>query len=150
MQAIVKHPTIIIIGETGSGKTTQIPQFLHDAGLTEKGIVAVTQPRRVAAITISKRVCQEHGCKLGELIGYTVRFEDLTSKNTKIRFMTDGSLLREALSDRLLKSYSVIVLDEAHERTINTDVLFGIVKAAQRSRAEKNLPPLKVRYCLRY
>lgn len=144
MQAIVKHPTIIIIGETGSGKTTQIPQFIHDAGLTEKGIVAVTQPRRVAAITISKRVCQEHGCKLGELIGYTVRFEDLTTKNTKIRFMTDGSLLREALSDRLLKQYSVIVLDEAHERTINTDVLFGIVKSAQRSRAEKNMPPLKV------
>lgn len=144
MQAIARNDTVIVIGETGSGKTTQIPQFLHDAGWTDRGMVAVTQPRRVAAITISKRVSQEHGSKLGELIGYTVRFEDVTSEQTKIRFMTDGSLLREALSDRLLKQYSAICLDEAHERTINTDVLFGIVKAAQRVRAEKQMAPLKV------
>lgn len=106
--------------------------------------MAITQPRRVAAITISKRVAQETSTRLGDLIGYTIRFEDNTSKSTKLRFMTDGSLLREALSDRLLRNYSVIVLDEAHERTINTDVLFGIVKGAQKIRADKHMNPLKV------
>ena len=141
---IKQNPTIIIVGKTGCGKTTQIPQFLNDAGYTEGGIVAITQPRRVAAITVSRRVCQELNCHLGDLVGYSVRFDDCTSENTKLKFMTDGFLLREALSDGLLTRYSVIVLDEAHERTVNTDVLFGIVKTAQRTRFEQNLSPLKV------
>lgn len=140
-----KHLTLIIIGETGSGKTTQIPQFLYKMGYGDKGMIAVTQPRRVAAITISKRVSQEMKCILGDEVGYTVRFEDTTTKRTKIRFMTDGSLLREALSDKLLLKYSVILLDEAHERTINTDVLFGIIKEAQKTRKLQNMEPLKVR-----
>lgn len=144
LQEIRKNDTILIMGETGSGKTTQMPQFLHEAGYSNKGMIAITQPRRVAAITVAKRVSQEMGCKLGETVGFTVRFEDCTSKQTKIRFVTDGSLLREALSDRLLRSYSVIILDEVHERTVNTDVLFGIVRNAQKQRKLFNMEPLKI------
>lgn len=144
MKHLQKHLTLIIIGETGSGKTTQIPQFFYELGYGDTGMIAVTQPRRVAAITISTRVAKEMKCTLGHKVGYTVRFEDNTTKDTKIRFMTDGSLLREALSDRLLLKYSVILLDEAHERTINTDVLFGIVKDAQKIRKIRDMTPLKV------
>lgn len=144
IQEVHKNDTLLIMGETGSGKTTQIPQFLLSAGFANKGVIAITQPRRVAAITIAKRVAQEHGSKIGEVVGYTVRFEDVTSPKTRIRFMTDGSLLREALSDRLLRHYSVIMLDEAHERTVNTDVLFGIVKEAQKQRKLRSLNPLKI------
>lgn len=109
-------------------------------------VIAVTQPRRVAAITIAKRVAAEMGSKLGDTVGYTVRFEDLTSKQTKIKYMTDGILLREALSDRLLKQYRYIILDEAHERTIDTDILFGIVKEAQTKRRMESLPSLTVSF----
>lgn len=147
-QEIINNSTLIIIGETGSGKTTQVPQFLHEYQMSNIGIIAVTQPRRVAAITIAKRVAQEVGCRLGDTVGYSVRFEDMTTSQTKIKYMTDGTLLREALSDRLLKAYRFIILDEAHERTINTDVLFGIVKEAQRMRSEQKLVPLKVRFLL--
>lgn len=150
MKHLDQNDTLIVIGETGSGKTTQIPQFLHQLGLSERGIIAITQPRRVAAITISTRVAKEMKCQLGNLVGYTVRFEDHTTKDTKIRFITDGSLLREALADRLLRQYSVIILDEAHERTINTDVLFGIVKEAQRARQHHKMLPLKVDFRLNY
>lgn len=139
-----RNKTLILIGETGCGKTTQIPQFLYETGLTKHGAIAVTQPRRVAAITIAKRVAQEKECTLGELVGYAVRFENMTSESTKIKYMTDGSLLREALTDELLLNYRVVILDEAHERTINTDVLFGIVKKAQRIRDDKKLLPLKI------
>lgn len=139
-----RNKTLILIGETGSGKTTQIPQFLHETGLTRYGAIAVTQPRRVAAITIAKRVAEEKQCVLGELVGYAVRFENMTSAQTKIKYMTDGSLLRQALTDELLLDYRVIILDEAHERTISTDVLFGIVKKAQKIRDEKQLLPLKI------
>lgn len=145
-QEIISHPTLIIISETGSGKTTQIPQFIHEFGMSSTGKIAVTQPRRVAAITIAKRVAIEMGSKLGDTVGYAVRFEDMTSKNTKLKYMTDGILLREALSDRLLKQYRYIFLDEAHERTVDTDVLFGIVKEAQKKRREIGLIPLKVNY----
>lgn len=143
---IQQNDTLIIIGETGSGKTTQIPQFILQAGLADRGMIAITQPRRVAAITIATRVAKEMKSTLGETVGYTVRFEDNTSKSTKIKFITDGFLLREALVDRMLKQYNVIILDEAHERTINTDVLFGIVKEAQMSRKLFNSTPLKVIY----
>lgn len=143
MKHIQQNETLIVIGETGSGKTTQIPQFLLQSGLAERGAIAVTQPRRVAAITIAARVAKEMRSVLGGAVGYTVRFEDHTSDSTKIKFVTDGSLLREALADRMLKQYSVIVLDEAHERTINTDVLFGIVKDAQNTRKILNMSPLK-------
>lgn len=132
IQQIRESDTLIFLGETGSGKTTQIPQYVHECGLTRNGVVAVTQPRRIAAISVAQRVAQEKYCQVGDLVGYTVRFEDCTSDATKIRYMTDGSLLREAIRDRLLLVYSVIILDEAHERTVNTDVLFGIVKVNER------------------
>lgn len=135
---------MIILGETGSGKTTQIPQFLYDHGLADYSTIAITQPRRVAAISLARRVATEMGCQLGVKVGYKVRFEDTTSKETKIKFLTDGTLLREALADKLLKQYNVIILDEAHERTINTDILFGIVKDAQRTRRQLCYTPLKI------
>ncbi|XP_047109193.1 ATP-dependent RNA helicase DHX33 isoform X1 [Schistocerca piceifrons] len=144
LEEIKKHSTLIIIGETGSGKTTQIPQFIHEERLDKEGRIGITQPRRVAAITISLRVAQEMNTKQGEIVGYTVRFEDVTSENTKLKYLTDGMLLREAISDNLLMKYSVIVLDEAHERTVHTDVLFGIVKQAQKTRKERGLKPLKI------
>ncbi|KAG3270101.1 DEAH-box helicase 33, transcript variant X2 [Ictidomys tridecemlineatus] len=134
----------VFIGETGSGKTTQIPQYLYEGGISRQGIIAVTQPRRVAAISLATRVSDEKRTELGKLVGYTVRFEDVTSEDTRIKFLTDGMLLREAISDSLLRKYSCIILDEAHERTIHTDVLFGVVKAAQKRRKELGKLPLKV------
>ncbi|XP_030601905.1 ATP-dependent RNA helicase DHX33 [Archocentrus centrarchus] len=134
----------VLIGETGSGKTTQIPQYLYEAGIGRQGVIAITQPRRVAAISLAGRVAEEKRTQLGKLVGYTVRFEDVTSSETKLKFMTDGMLLREAIGDPLLLRYTVVVLDEAHERTVHTDVLFGVVKTAQRRRKELNKIPLKV------
>uniref|UniRef100_H0V1F8 ATP-dependent RNA helicase DHX33 n=1 Tax=Cavia porcellus TaxID=10141 RepID=H0V1F8_CAVPO len=134
----------VLIGETGSGKTTQIPQYLYEAGIGRQGIIGVTQPRRVAAISLATRVSDEKRTELGKLVGYTVRFEDVTSEDTRIKFLTDGMLLREAISDSLLRKYNCIILDEAHERTIHTDVLFGVVKAAQKRRKELGKLPLKV------
>ncbi|XP_043997362.1 ATP-dependent RNA helicase DHX33 isoform X2 [Gambusia affinis] len=131
-------------GETGSGKTTQIPQYLFEAGIGRQGLIAITQPRRVAAISLAARVSEEKRTQIGKLVGYTVRFEDVTSPETKLKFMTDGMLLREAIGDPMLLRYTVVVLDEAHERTVHTDVLFGVVKSAQRRRRELNKIPLKV------
>lgn len=109
----------------GSGKTTQITQYLAEAGFTTRGKIGCTQPRRVAAMSVAKRVAEEYGCRLGQEVGYTIRFEDCTSTETLIKYMTDGFLLRECLLDPDLKSYAILMLDEAHERTIHTDVLFG-------------------------
>ncbi|CAN0383743.1 unnamed protein product [Lampetra planeri] len=137
--------TAIVIGETGCGKSTQVPRFLLDAGVgSEKAHVVVTQPRRVAAIALAERVSREAGSPLGTLVGYTVRFEDVRSARTRVRFVTDGMLLREALGDPLLLAASAVVLDEAHERSLHTDTLFGVVKSAQRRRWEQKLRPLKV------
>ncbi|EDV99052.1 ATP-dependent RNA helicase DHX33 [Drosophila grimshawi] len=144
LKELEANDTLLIMGETGSGKTTQIPQFLLQAGYANGGIIGITQPRRVAAITIAKRVAQELATGIGETVGYTVRFEDATTERTRIRYMTDGILLREAIGDRLLRKYSAIMLDEAHERTVNADVLFGIVKQAQLERAKQRLPKLKI------
>ncbi|XP_029069217.1 ATP-dependent RNA helicase DHX33 [Monodon monoceros] len=134
----------VLLGETGSGKTTQIPQYLYEGGIGRQAIIAVTQPRRVAAISLATRVSDEKRTELGKLVGYTVRFDDVTSEDTKIKFLTDGMLLREAISDSLLRKYSCVILDEAHERTVHTDVLFGVVKAAQKRRKELGKLPLKV------
>ncbi|KAJ2856557.1 ATP-dependent RNA helicase [Coemansia erecta] len=137
IQKITDNPTVIIVGETGSGKTTQIPQYLLESGFTVKGqtAIAVTQPRRVAATSIAKRVAEEVGTPLGGRVGYTIRFEDCSSAYTQLRFCTDGLLLREILADPLLRRYSVVVLDEAHERTLRTDILLGMLKDIQRERA---------------
>lgn len=139
IKAVSDNQILIVIGETGSGKTTQITQYLAEAGFTSRGRIGCTQPRRVAAMSVSKRVAEEYGCRLGQEVGYTIRFEDCTSPETVIKYMTDGMMLRECLVDLDLKSYSVIMLDEAHERTIHTDVLFGLLKQAVKKRPELKL-----------
>merc|ERR1719199_221093 len=130
LDAVAKNQIVVLEGETGSGKTTQIPQFLVEAGYAEQGYttVACTQPRRVAATSIATRVADEMDCELGAEVGYTIRFEDVSDPHrTVLKFLTDGMLLREAMSDPLLSRYSVIVLDEAHERTLATDVIMGLL-----------------------
>lgn len=144
VDAVKQNQTTILLSDTGSGKSTQVPQFLYESGINQGKMIAITQPRRVAAITVAKRVAQEQGSTIGDVVGYSVRFEDVTSENTQIKFMTDGRLFREAMLDQLLKSYNVIILDEAHERTIATDVLFGIVKKAQQTRRTKLMESLKI------
>ncbi|KAI9152169.1 Pre-mRNA-splicing factor ATP-dependent RNA helicase prp22 [Paramyrothecium foliicola] len=139
IQAVRENQILIVVGETGSGKTTQLTQYLAEAGFTNDGMVGCTQPRRVAAMSVAKRVAEEVGCKLGEEVGYTIRFEDCTSPATRIKYMTDGMLQREILVDPDMKRYSCIMLDEAHERTIATDVLFALLKKALKRR-----PDLKV------
>ncbi|PSR98617.1 Pre-mRNA-splicing factor ATP-dependent RNA helicase [Actinidia chinensis var. chinensis] len=135
------HATTIIVGETGSGKTTQIPQYLKEAGWADGGrVIACTQPRRLAVQAVASRVAEEMGVKLGEEVGYTIRFEDLTDRDlTRIKFLTDGVLLREMMDDPLLTKYSVIMVDEAHERSISTDILLGLLKKIQRRRPELRL-----------
>ncbi|CAL8099006.1 unnamed protein product [Orchesella dallaii] len=139
IKAVHDNQILIVIGETGSGKTTQITQYLAEAGFTSRGKIGCTQPRRVAAMSVAKRVAEEYGCRLGQEVGYTIRFEDCTSPETLIKYMTDGMLLRECLLDPDLKGYSILMLDEAHERTIHTDVLFGLLKKAVAKRQELKL-----------
>nr|XP_029734851.1 LOW QUALITY PROTEIN: ATP-dependent RNA helicase DHX8-like [Aedes albopictus] len=139
IKAVTDNQILIVIGETGSGKTTQITQYLAECGFIARGKIGCTQPRRVAAMSVAKRVAEEYGCRLGQEVGYTIRFEDCTSQETVIKYMTDGMLLRECLVDFDLKAYSVIMLDEAHERTIHTDVLFGLLKQAVQRRPELKL-----------
>ncbi|XP_071874850.1 ATP-dependent RNA helicase pea [Bombus fervidus] len=139
VKAVTDNQILIVIGETGSGKTTQITQYLAEAGFTARGKIGCTQPRRVAAMSVAKRVAEEFGCRLGQEVGYTIRFEDCTGPETNIKYMTDGMLLRECLMDLDLKTYSVIMLDEAHERTIHTDVLFGLLKQAVGRRPDLKL-----------
>ena len=136
LKAIEEHQLLIVVGETGSGKTTQLTQYLAEGGFANKGMIGCTQPRRVAAMSVAKRVAEEVGCPLGSEVGYTIRFEDCTSPATKIKYMTDGMLQREILLDPNLAKYSVIMLDEAHERTIATDVLFGLLKKALKRRLD--------------
>lgn len=128
LDAVAQNQLLIVVGDTGSGKTTQLTQFLAEAGYANDGMIGCTQPRRVAAMSVAKRVSEEVGCELGREVGYTIRFEDRTSPATKIKYMTDGMLQREILLDPDLKRYNCIMLDEAHERTIATDVLFGLLK----------------------
>ncbi|KAJ6981380.1 pre-mRNA-splicing factor ATP-dependent RNA helicase PRP1 isoform X3 [Populus alba x Populus x berolinensis] len=137
MKTVEDNAVVVIIGETGSGKSTQLSQMLHRRGYTKSGIIAVTQPRRVAAVSVARRVAQELGVTLGEEVGYAIRFEDRTSDLTRIKYLTDGVLLRESLSNPELNQYSVIILDEAHERSLNTDILLGLVKRLVKMRASK-------------
>ncbi|KIY69583.1 putative PRP16-RNA-dependent ATPase [Cylindrobasidium torrendii FP15055 ss-10] len=128
LKTLRENQVTIVIGETGSGKTTQLSQFLYEDGYCEFGLIGCTQPRRVAAMSVAKRVSEEMECKLGGTVGYAIRFEDCTSADTKIKYMTDGVLLRESLNEGDLDRYSVIILDEAHERSLNTDVLMGLLR----------------------
>src|SRR5882762_178410 len=125
----LQHQVLIVVGDTGSGKTTQMTQYLAEDGFADNGKIGCTQPRRVAAMSVAKRVAEEVGCRLGQDVGYTIRFEDCTSPETRIKYMTNGMLQRECLIDPLCSAYSVVMLDEAHERTIATDVLFGLMKS---------------------
>ncbi|RYP92486.1 hypothetical protein DL770_001352 [Monosporascus sp. CRB-9-2] len=135
LRVIRDNQVVIVVGETGSGKTTQLTQFLHEDGYTKLGMIGCTQPRRVAAMSVAKRVAEEMEVKLGSTVGYAIRFEDCTSKDTVIKYMTDGVLLRESLNEPDLDRYSCVIMDEAHERALNTDVLMGLFnKILQRRR----------------
>ncbi|ESO90300.1 hypothetical protein LOTGIDRAFT_206726 [Lottia gigantea] len=138
MKMVTDHQMIVLVGETGSGKTTQIPQWCLEwvrARYNKKG-VACTQPRRVAAMSVAQRVSEEMDIGLGQEVGYSIRFEDCTSSKTVLKYMTDGMLLREGMSDPLLEAYGVIMLDEAHERTLATDILMGLLKEVARQRSD--------------
>ncbi|ORX36439.1 P-loop containing nucleoside triphosphate hydrolase protein [Kockovaella imperatae] len=139
VEAIKNNQILVVVGDTGSGKTTQMAQYLAEEGMLECGKLGCTQPRKVAAVSVAKRVAEEVGCRLGAEVGYTVRFEDITSPETKIKYMTDGMLLRELLVDPDCSKYSIMMLDEAHERTVATDVLFGLLKKACRRRPDLKL-----------
>ncbi|GAO47607.1 hypothetical protein G7K_1807-t1 [Saitoella complicata NRRL Y-17804] len=128
LNVIRDNQVVIVVGETGSGKTTQLTQFLHEDGYSKFGMIGCTQPRRVAAMSVAKRVSEEMEVKLGGVVGYAIRFEDCTSEDTVIKYMTDGVLLRESLVEADLDKYSCIIMDEAHERALNTDVLMGLIK----------------------
>ncbi|KAK9877983.1 hypothetical protein WA026_020197 [Henosepilachna vigintioctopunctata] len=128
LNVIRENSVVIIVGETGSGKTTQLTQYLHEDGYSKYGMIGCTQPRRVAAMSVAKRVSDEMGTQLGDEVGYAIRFEDCTSENTVIKYMTDGILLRESLREADLDHYSAIIMDEAHERSLSTDVLFGLLR----------------------
>ncbi|KAI5678910.1 hypothetical protein M9H77_09860 [Catharanthus roseus] len=137
LEEVRKNDTLIIVGETGSGKTTQLPQYLLNGGFCrDGGVIGITQPRRVAAVSVAKRVAEECGVPLGQKVGYAIRFDDATSSSTRIKYLTDGLLLRESLLDPSLSKYSVIIVDEAHERTIHTDVLLGLLKSVQKIRSQ--------------
>ncbi|XP_028667591.1 probable ATP-dependent RNA helicase DHX35 isoform X2 [Erpetoichthys calabaricus] len=135
------YQTVVIVGETGCGKSTQIPQYLLEAGWAAEGkVVGITQPRRVAAISVAGRVAEERGAMLGHEVGYTIRFDDCSDpQTTRIKFLTDGMLVREMMSDPLLKKYSVLMLDEAHERTLYTDISIGLLKKIQKKRGDLRL-----------
>lgn len=136
LKSIKENQILILIGETGSGKSTQLPQFL----LEQYETIACTQPRRVAALSVAKRVSEEQGTRLGgDLVGYSIRFDDCTTEKTRLRYLTDGWLLRELIQSPMLNKYSVVVLDEAHERSISTDVLFVLLKRVCAARKDFRL-----------
>ncbi|CAD5218685.1 unnamed protein product [Bursaphelenchus okinawaensis] len=139
LQVIRDNSVIIVIGETGSGKTTQLTQYLMEDGYGKSGLIGCTQPRRVAAMSVAKRVSEEMNVELGKECGYAIRFEDCTSDDTVIKYMTDGILLRECLGDPELEQYSCIIMDEAHERSLNTDVLFGLLREVVSKRTDLKL-----------
>ena len=126
--AIAAHQVVVIAGETGSGKTTQIPKICLELGRGIRGTIGHTQPRRLAARTVAERIAQELGTELGDVVGYTVRFTDQASDRTLVKLMTDGILLAEIQRDRMLRRYDTIIIDEAHERSLNIDFLLGYLK----------------------
>ena len=139
LAALRSHQVLIVAGETGSGKTTQLPKMCFEAGLAERGRIGCTQPRRVAALSISRRVAEELRVPWGREVGCKMRFSDDTSRETRIKFMTDGILLAEVQSDPLLRAYSCLILDEAHERSLNIDFLLGYLQGLLRRRADLKL-----------
>ncbi|XP_066876588.1 probable ATP-dependent RNA helicase DHX40 isoform X3 [Kogia breviceps] len=144
IQAVRDNSFLIVTGNTGSGKTTQLPKYLYEAGFSQHGMIGVTQPRKVAAISVAQRVAEEMKCTLGSKVGYQVRFDDCSSKETAIKYMTDGCLLKHILGDPNLTKFSVIILDEAHERTLTTDILFGLLKKLFQEKSPNRKEHLKV------
>jgi ATP-dependent helicase HrpA len=136
IEYVKNNQVVVVEAPTGSGKTTQIPQILFEAGLCNWGMIGVTQPRRIAAFGVSSRIAYEMNVELGRLVGYKIRFDDRTSQNTQIKIMTDGILLEELRSDPLLKKYSIIIVDEAHERSLNIDFILGLLKEIINERKE--------------
>jgi ATP-dependent helicase HrpA len=139
IRAISDHAVIIVSGETGSGKTTQIPKFCLAAGRGIDGAIGHTQPRRIAATTVAHRIAEELGQKLGSAVGYKIRFQDRTPKNAYIKLMTDGILLAETQTDRHLSAYDTIIVDEAHERSLNIDFILGILQTLLTQRDDLKL-----------
>jgi len=126
--AVRKHPVVVVTGETGSGKTTQIPKMCLEAGRGLAGLIGCTQPRRIAATTVARRIAEEMGEEVGHSVGYKIRFDDRTPRSAFLKIMTDGILLMEAQTDPLLRAYDTIIIDEAHERSLNIDFILGILK----------------------
>lgn len=139
LRVIRENQVVIVVGETGSGKTTQLTQYLYEEGYGQYGMIGCTQPRRVAAMSVAKRVSEEMEVPLGSTVGYAIRFEDCTSKDTIIKYLTDGILLRESMADSQLDKYSCIIMDEAHERALNTDILLGLFKKILQRRRDLKL-----------
>ncbi|XP_004690689.1 PREDICTED: probable ATP-dependent RNA helicase DHX37 [Condylura cristata] len=140
MEAVAEHPVVIVCGETGSGKTTQVPQFLYEAGYSsEDSIIGVTEPRRVAAMAMSQRVAKEMNVSQ-RVVSYQIRYEGNVTEETRIKFMTDGVLLKEIQKDFLLLKYKVVIIDEAHERSVYTDILIGLLSRIVCLRAKRQLP----------
>ena len=123
--AVARHPVVVVCGETGSGKTTQLPKILLEMGRGTAGRIGHTQPRRIAARTVAARIAEELGTELGGLVGYKVRFHDQLRPDSVIKLMTDGILLAETQGDPELRQYDSIIVDEAHERSVNIDFLLG-------------------------
>ncbi|KAK0485634.1 ATP-dependent RNA helicase Prh1 [Armillaria novae-zelandiae] len=134
IEEIRNNDVTVLIGETGSGKTTQVPQYILESGLAGDGLIAVTQPRRVAATSLATRVALEQNTTVGRLVGYSVRFDERSSPSTRIKYLTDGMIVRELLADPLLTRYRVVIVDEAHERTLRTDLLLSHLKSIQKQR----------------
>ncbi|MCP4161493.1 MAG: ATP-dependent RNA helicase, partial [Deltaproteobacteria bacterium] len=128
LKALEKSQVIVVESPTGSGKTTQLPLILHEAGYSEFGIIGITQPRRIAAVSVSEYIAKQLGTKIPGLVGYKMRFEDETVFSTKLKIMTDGILLQEMKTDPMLNKYSVLMVDEAHERSLNIDFILGLLK----------------------
>jgi ATP-dependent helicase HrpA len=136
LEALEQHSVIVVESPTGSGKTTQLPLILHEAGYTKKGVVGITQPRRIATLSVSEYIAKQIDAKIGDFIGYKMRFEDITSQETRLKIMTDGTLLQEMKHDPLLSGYSVLMVDEAHERSLNIDFILGLLKTIIAQRPE--------------
>ena len=139
IKAIQDHPVVIISGETGSGKTTQIPKLCLEAGRGISGMIGCTQPRRIAAMTVAKRIAFELNESLGQSVGYKIRFDDHTPDNAYIKLMTDGILLAETQQDRYLNRYDTLIVDEAHERSLNIDFVLGILRGLVKKRRDLKL-----------
>jgi len=136
VDALKKNRVIVVESPTGSGKTTQIPKILNDCGFAREGMIGVTQPRRIAAVSVSNYIARQYQTTIPGLVGFKMRFIDETNDETKIAIMTDGILLQEVKADPLLSRYGVIMVDEAHERSLNIDFILGLLKEALRKRED--------------